>query len=210
MRQAPKASSIVDDGLPHPPVSLMYVGRQAGSVVILTSAIAALYLELPKVELFVMAIMLAALLPYLTSSSVLMRPCDWNLVLLLASEVPSLLFSQDRANSIRTTEAIIIAVAVFFAIRVAVRSAWQVACLSALLALAGCCIALPEMAEFHRSAVALSQGGFSTLVAFRSNLITPRAHWTVTEWFTIDLLLLPFAAAIPAYFWKKNKLWPAV
>ena len=49
-----------------------------------------------------------------------MRTADWAALALLAFEVPSILFSQYRANSIRASEVVALSVLVYFALRLLV------------------------------------------------------------------------------------------
>ncbi|HEY3627288.1 MAG TPA: O-antigen ligase family protein [Terracidiphilus sp.] len=179
--------------------------QETGWVVLLSSYLAAIYLDLSWIEFLLIALMLAALGAGARTSTARMTAPDWNVLAILLFEIPSLLFSIDRANSVRTTEAVIQAFAVYCIARAVLRSPQQLAIVAVVLALGGCCIALPGIREFHRNAVALAHAGFSDLVAFRSRLILPHGRWVVGEWFTLLLLLLPFAAAAPLYLWRMGR-----
>jgi O-antigen ligase len=138
-----------------------------------------------------------------------MRGADWGMLLILALEIPSLLSSQYRANSIRTSWAVMIAVLVYYAVRLTVRTPLQIACLSGLLGLGGGWLALSGVRQFDKNAKLLGAAGFTNLVAFRSRLFSPSSPWIPGEWFTLLLLALPFACALPAYLWAARRTWLA-
>src|SRR5207245_3552019 len=85
----------------------------------------------------------------------------------------------------------------------------QAAYLSGALALGGSWIGLSGIRQFSESARILSELGFSNLVAFRSRLIFPPSPWIAGGWFTLLLLTLPFACALPGYLWQRQLRWPA-
>jgi tetratricopeptide (TPR) repeat protein len=137
------------------------------------------------------------------------RPVDWAALTLLAFEVPSLYFSQDRANSIGATEVIALSVFVYFAMRLLLSRAsrpftWIIG-LAAAVALYGVYLASVGLDQFVTAARHLNQAGFTNLVAFRSRLIHPIPGWVPGECFTALLLTLPFACAGAAYTWKKGR-----
>ncbi len=69
----------------------------------------------------------------------------------------------------------------------------QAASFSGLLGLGGGWLALSGLSQFHENANRLGAVGLTDLVAFRSRLITPPSPWIPGEWFTLLLLMLPFA-----------------
>ncbi len=73
------------------------------------------------ITLWIAAILLAALL-FLPTNPIRMRAVDWSVLLLAAFEIPSLLFSQYRANSIRATVAIVIFALTYSAVRLGTQS----------------------------------------------------------------------------------------
>ncbi len=176
---------------------------------ILAGLLAALYSTASGITLWIAAILLAALL-FLPAKPIRMRAVDWSVLLLAAFEIPSLLFSQYRSNSIRGTIAITIFVLVYFAARLAIRSNLQVAVFSGLLGLGGAYMASSGLSQFHENASRLGTAGLTNLVAFRSKLITPPSPWIPGEWFTLLLLTLPFASVAPLYLWQERRKWPAV
>ena len=148
--------------------------------------------------------MLAALL-FLPTKSIRMRAVDWSVLLLAAFEIPSLLFSQYRANSIRVTVTTMIFVLTYSAVRLGMQSNLQAASFSGLLGLGGGWLALSGLSQFHENANRLGAAGLTNLVAFRSRLITPPSPWIPGEWFTLLLLALPFACVAPLYLWQKRR-----
>lgn len=171
--------------------------------------IACLYADSPSLHLWlVLAVVPGVLL--LPRTRLGMRAVDWGILLVCAFEIPSLLFSQYRANGIRSSWAVAIAVLVYFAVRFTIRKPIQTACLSGVLGLGGAWLALSGWRQFADNARLLSESGFSNMVAFRSQLISPPRPWIPGEWFTILLLTLPFACALPAYLLQRQQKWPAV
>ena len=134
-----------------------------------------------------------------------MRAVDWSVLLLAAFEIPSLLFSQYRANSIRATIAIGIFALAYCTVRLAIRSSLQVAVFSGLLGLGGGYLASSGLSQFHENANRLGAVGLTNLVAFRSRLISPPSPWIPGEWFTLLLLALSFACVVPVYLWQKQR-----
>jgi hypothetical protein len=170
---------------------------------ILASLLAGMYSTAAGITLWIAAILLAALL-FLPTKPIRMRAVDWSVLLLAAFEIPSLLFSQYRANSIRVTVTTMIFVLTYSAVRLAMQSNLQAASFSGLLGLGGGCLALSGLSQFHENANRLGEAGLTNLVAFRSRLITPPSPWIPGEWFTMLLLALPFACVAPAYLWQKQ------
>lgn len=175
---------------------------------VLTGLLAGLYSTATGATLWIAAILLAALL-FLPAKPIRMRAVDWRVLLLAAFEIPSLLFSQYRANSIRVTVTTMIFVLTYSAVRLGMQSNLQAASFSGLLGLGGGWLALSGLSQFHENANRLGAAGLMNLVAFRSRLITPPNSWIPGEWFTLLLLALPFACVIPLYLLQKQWKWLA-
>ncbi len=175
---------------------------------ILAGFLGGLYSTANGTTLWFAAILLAALL-FLPTKRTRMRAADWSVLVLAAFEVPSSLFSQYRANSIRGTIAIAIFVLIYFATRLAIRSNLQVSVFTGLLGLGGGYLASSAISQFRENANRLGAVGLTNLVAFRSKLISPPSPWIPGEWFTLLLLSLPFACLAPLYLWQKQRKWLA-
>ncbi len=132
------------------------------------------------------------------------RPVDWAVFALLAFELPSLRFSQDRANSIGAAEVVALSILVYFAVRVLLRVPIGAAWFAALVGFAGAWLAITGIHQFAESAQQLAVAGLTDLVAFRSRLIHPISNWVPGESFTALLLALPFACAAAAYAWFRG------
>ena len=181
---------------------------ELGWAAVLAGFLMGLYTTAIGITLWIAAVLLAAIL-FLPTKGVRMRAMDWSVLLLAALEMPSLLFSQYRANSIRATVAMPIFVLAYFAVRLAIRSSLQTAFFSGLLGLGGGWLALSGLSQFHENANRLGAAGLTNLVAFRSRLITPPSPWIPGEWFTLLLLALPFACVALVYLWQKQRKWLA-
>jgi hypothetical protein len=127
---------------------------------------------------------------------------DWAALALLAFEVPSLLFSQVRANSIGASEVVALSVLAYFALRLLMRAPLRAAWLAALLGLGGAWLASKGINQFANGAGQLAAAGLTDLVAFRSRLLHPIPGWVPGECFTALLLTLPFACVAGVYVWR--------
>ena len=128
---------------------------------------------------------------------------DWAALALLAYEVPSILFSQYRANSIGATEVVAVSVPVYFATRLLIRAPLRAAWLAALLGLCGAWLAYVGIHQFIVGAEHLAAAGLTDFVAFRALFIHPVSEWVSGENFTLLLLTLPFACAAGIYLvWR--------
>ena len=136
------------------------------------------------------------------SATIRMRAVDWAALALLAFEIPSLLFSQVRANSVRATETVALSVLTYFVLRLLMRTPLRAAWLAALLGLGGAWLALSGILEFAKGSELLAAVGLTDFVAFRSRFIHPIGGWVPGECFTVLLLALPFACAAAAYLWQ--------
>ena len=133
-----------------------------------------------------------------------MRLVDWCPLVIAAYEVPSVLLSEYRAHSIRTSWVVILGVLVYYAVRLTIRTPTQIACLSAVLGVEGTWLAMHGFREFVTNSESLHDAGFSQLLVFRSRLIRPPSPWIPGEWFTLLFLCLPFACAFGMYCWNKR------
>lgn len=135
------------------------------------------------------------------------RPVDWAALALLLYEVPSISFSQYRANGIGATEIVALSVLAYFAIRVLIRTAGSAASVASLVGLLGAWLACIGIRQFVSGTEHLSQAGLSDFVAFRALFIHPVSEWVSGENFTLLLLTLPFACAAAAYIiWRLRPL----
>lgn len=176
---------------------------------ILAGLAAALYSNASSISLLVALIVMATLTLF-SEKRVRVQPVDWSVLLLGAFEIPSLLFSQYRANSIRGSLAIALFVLIYCAARLTVRATADVVVLCSLLGLGGGWLAVSGFSEFSNEARLLTTTGLTNLVAFRSRLISSPTPWVVGEWFTLLLLALPFASAFCGYLWQKQLKWYAL
>jgi O-antigen ligase len=129
------------------------------------------------------------------------RAVDCAALALLAFEVPSLLSSQDRANSIGAAEVVALSVLVYFALRLLVHAPLRAAWLAALVGLGSAWMAFVGVRQFAAGAEQLTAVGLTDLLAFRSRLLQPIPGWVPGECFTALLLTLPFACAAGVYAW---------
>jgi len=164
-------------------------------VAILVGLLTASYFGLPRLELCVVGLLFVNLL-FLKHNETHMHALDWSVLLIVAVELLSFMFSQYQANSIRTAVAVTLAAATFFAVRIAIRTKQQMALLCLALTLGGLCIALSTIHQFAESASVLRGVGLHNLLAFRSQLVLAPSRWVTGEWFTLLMLTLPFACAL--------------
>jgi hypothetical protein len=134
-----------------------------------------------------------------------MKKADWSALGLLAFEIPSFFLSQYRANSARTTEAIILAVLIYFVVRLLVSTPTRKIGLVGLLSVGGCWLTLSGIRGFISGTGRLAQVGLTDFVAFRSRLVNPIGGWLPGEAFTVLLLTLSPACAVAAYVWRRDK-----
>jgi O-antigen ligase len=135
---------------------------------------------------------------------------DWVALALLAYEVPSILFSQNRDNSIGATEVVTLSVLTYFAVRLVLSTPLRAACLAAALGLSGAWFAVIGIRQFTGGVSHLASVGLTDLVAFRALLIHPIFGWVAGENLTLLLLTLPFACAAGVYaVWRArmSKSW---
>lgn len=140
-------------------------------------------------------------LPY----SIRMRWVDWSVLLLGTLEIPFLLSSTYRANSIHGFVVYCIFALTYFATRMTIHTTLQATVLSGVLGLASSYLAVYAIIQFDQHQKALNMVGLLNLVAFRSRLISPPSPWIPGEWFTLLLLGLPFACAVPVYLLQKQR-----
>jgi tetratricopeptide (TPR) repeat protein len=139
---------------------------------------------------------------------------DWAVLALLVFEIPSLFYSQLRANSVGTTESVALAVAAYFLLRLLVRTPLRAAGLAALAGLGGAWLAVAAILEFAAGSAHLREAGITDFVAFRSRFIHPLSGWTSGECFAVFLLALPFICGATAWLWRieacKGRSWRAL
>jgi tetratricopeptide (TPR) repeat protein len=139
---------------------------------------------------------------FFSTATTQLRMVDWAALVLLAFEIPSLFFSQVRANSARASEVVAIAVVVYFLLRLLLRTPLGSAWLAALLGLCGAWLGISSILQFKMGTEQLSAVGLTDFIAFRSRFIHPISGWVPGECFTVLLLTLPFACAAAAYIWR--------
>jgi hypothetical protein len=171
---------------------------------VLAIVVAGLYSSSASVTLLIAILVLGMLLP-LAKKDVRFRAVDWAALSIGGFEIPSLLFSKYRAGSVFTALAVTIFVMTYFVVRLTVRTAVQIVILSGLLGVGGACLAIFGLSQFNEEVKTLAEVGLTNLVAFRSRLFVPPSPWIPGEWFTLLLLALPFAVAVPAYFWLTKR-----
>jgi O-antigen ligase len=137
------------------------------------------------------------------------RVVDWALILILVFEIQVLIVSQYRANSVRMALGVAVLTVSYCGVRLAIRSSLQVFYLSGLIALAGLWLAVAGLDRFVANVETLRAAGFTQLLAFRFRLFSPPRSWIEGEWFSLLLLVLPFASAMFAYLWQKDRTWLA-
>lgn len=155
--------------------SIRQTGLGIGWVCVLAGLIARLYASTASINLWLgLAVPLAILA--LPTPRLRMRAVDWSALLLAAYEIPSLLFSQYRANGIRTAVAIAILALTYCAVRLTIRTNIQVAVFSGLVGLGGGWLALSGLIQFNESVNRLGTVGLTNLVAFRARLVSPPSN----------------------------------
>lgn len=193
----------------HRPESLardMYV--EFGWVCILAGSAAGLFFTSTSLTLWI-SITILAVLACLSAKKIQIGLVDWSVLLLCAFEIPSALFSQYRANSIRLSMGIVFFSLIYFVVRLTLRTLAQIASLSSLLGLGGACLALYGLSQFNKNVKVFGAVGLKSLIAFRSQLISPPGPWIPGEWFTLLLLALPLASALPVFLLQKQRKWLA-
>ena len=122
-----------------------------------------------------------------TATAIRVRAVDWAALSLLAFEVPSLLFSSDRANSVGASEVVALSVLVYFASRLLMRGSSAAAWFAALVGTGGAWLASVGIHQFALRAGQLAAVGLTDMVAFRSRLVSPVPGWVSGEAFTVLL-----------------------
>jgi O-antigen ligase len=134
-----------------------------------------------------------------------LRPLDWAMLLVLVYEIPLLLFSRYPANGLRGATTVCVAALFYLLARLVVRTSHQAVLVAALVGVGGVALACFAVIQFNEQVHLLNAKGLSQIVAFRAKLITPPAPWVLGEWFTLVLLTLPFAFAVPAFLWLDRR-----
>jgi tetratricopeptide (TPR) repeat protein len=131
---------------------------------------------------------------------------DWAALTIFAFEVPSLYFSLDRANSIYATRTVTLAVLAYFVLRVSITAGLRSAWLSAIIGVAGACLALSGIHQFWSGSRQLASVGLTDLVAFRAQLMHPIPGWVSGEALTVLLISFFSACAAAVYVWRASSL----
>ena len=190
---------------PSTPITLL--GQEPlGWACLLALTLGGFYGAMPNIGLLLpVGVLLSAL--FATKDKLLLRAVDWAVLALALLDVPSVVFSQYRANSSGASAIILTSALVYLAVRLTIQTAAQVAAFCGILGLSEAALSIFGLGQFHANETALADAGLTDLVAFRSRLILPPANWVLGEWFTLLLLTLPFSCAPSAYFWRSGKRW---
>jgi len=171
-------------------------------------AVAALYFDVAAVGCF-LALGLFAAVGLRPAGKVSTHAVDLCVLAISASEVPSLLLSQYRANSVRTAWSVLVAALIYYTVRLTIQRGPAATVLSGLLGPGGAWLAFTGLGQFRAQARELAVVGLTDLVAFRSRLMSPPGNWVLGEWLTVLLLALPFACALAAWLWQTGRKWVA-
>jgi len=140
-------------------------------------------------------------------SKLTIRPLDWDALLLLLYEAPSILWSQDRSNSIGAAEVVALSIPLYFVVRLLIGTPLRTAWFAGVAGICGSWLAYTGIRQFIAGANHLATVGLTDLVAFRAIFIHPAAEWVSGENFTLLLLTLPFACAAAAWvMWRLQPL----
>jgi O-antigen ligase len=134
-----------------------------------------------------------------------LRPLDWAVLLVLVYEVPSLLLSRYPANGLRAATTVCVAGLLYFLVRLVVRTSRQAVLMAALVGAGGVALAGFALMQFNEQVHLLKANSLTEIVAFRAKLIAPPAPWVLGEWFTLVLLTLPLASAVPVFLWLDRR-----
>ena len=135
-----------------------------------------------------------------------MNPVDWGVLLVTTYEIPSLLFSQYRANSTFFAWTMAVSALLYYFIRLTLRTPRQVVIVSGALAAFGAFLAWSAVSQFGANLERFQSAGFIEMVPFRSVLIHVPAPFVLGEWLTLLILLLPFAGVVIVYFWSTHRV----
>jgi O-antigen ligase len=177
--------------------------------VLLAAGIGGLYWLPANVGIWLAVLSLLGII-FLEKERTRIQAIDCWVILIAAYEFASLAFSQYAANGVFALRNIVLALCVYFTLRLTVRTLDQASCLSGVLGLGGAALSVSGIHQFAANVGRLRGVGLTSLVAFRFRLITPPAPWVQGEWFTALLLALPFAFAFPVYLWWTNRRLGAV
>jgi hypothetical protein len=129
-----------------------------------------------------------------------LRLIDWAVMILLTHAGASFFSSTYPANGMAPARTVLSGCLIYLLVRMAATTRQHVAA-SLFVAASGVRFTWSAVSQFPEHFHELQANGFSDSVAFRSRLITPPSPWVPGEWFTLVLLTLPFAFALPASFW---------
>ena len=141
----------------------------------------------------------------LLSEGARLLPPDWGIALVLVYEIPSLANSQYAANGLPFARVVCVAAISCFLVRLSARGALRAATVLLLVGASGVALAWFALTQAGEHIAGLQTIGFSDVVAFRSRLIVPPAPGVAGEWFTLLLLTLPFALAVIAFCWLRQR-----
>ena len=130
---------------------------------------------------------------------------DWAILLVLVYEIPSLLVSHYPANGLWGVRTLWTAVLFYFLIRLVVRTSSQPFLMTMMVGGSGVALACFAVLRFNQQTHLLNANGLSEIVAFRARMIPVPTPWVLGEWFTLVLLTLPFAFAVPVCLWLDRR-----
>jgi hypothetical protein len=135
-----------------------------------------------------------------------LRSCwlDASMVLVMIYDIPLHFTSRYPANGSVSARTVSAGVLLYSLVRLTARTPRQILGLSALMGAGGVFLGWSALSQAGREIRALEAVGLSGLVAFRSRLVG--SPWILGEWFTLVLLTLPFAFAVPAFF-RVGRQW---
>lgn len=101
----------------------------------------------------------------ISAFTVRMRGVDWVALAILVLEIPSLLLSQDRANSVAASEVVALSVLVYFTLRLLLSSPLRIMWLAVLMGLDGVSLALIGIHQFSTATEQLTAVSLTDLLA---------------------------------------------
>ena len=122
---------------------------------------------------------------------------DGAVLLVLLYESFTFLVGRYCSNSVGAARIVLCAVLIYFFSRLVISTLRQCLLLSGLIGVGGVALACMTIGQFNYRVSVLNAHGFVELVAFRAQTMTPPAPWVPGEWFTLVLLTLSFAIAVP-------------
>jgi O-antigen ligase len=130
---------------------------------------------------------------------------DAAMVLIVVLETASLLPSRYAHNGVSSVKLTVSSVLYYAVVRIVAHGMGQLSAISLTVTTGGVGLAWFALTQFSRSFYELQANGLSSAVAFRYRLISPPSSWVLGEWFTLVLMTLPFAFALPVFLWVTRR-----